>query len=113
MCDQVVLFWIAPLVTAPFVWQAVGTAGSIRALTTLRDKEKRPIEYLNLVTAVAATHNMAFHSGEYHDAASRLKMPYPVANALIQAGDGILPETHKYFAALSRLVEFLSNGGNL
>ena len=113
MNDIDILSWLEPLVTTPLAWCEVGSAGGIRALTSLRDKDDSPIEYLNLVTAIAAQRGMALHSGEYHTAADKLRMPLDIASALVRAGDNNLPATHEHFLVLARLVSFLTHGGNL
>ena len=113
MTNQDMLPWFEALTTAPFIWHELGSAGGIRARVQLRDSEGSIIEYLNLVTACAAMRGRAFHSGDYKDAAMSLNMPYIVANALIRAGDNNLPESHKFFVPLAKLVEFLTNGGNV
>ncbi len=114
MNDLDILPWLEPLVTAPFVWREIGSAGGIRAITHLRDpKDQHEIVYLNLVTAIAATFGLAFHSGRYHAAAEAIGMPQELASALIRAGDNNLPVQHEMFVPLTRLVEFLAKGGNL
>ena len=112
MDNQDVLVWIEPLVTAPYEWRETGSSGGIRANTLLR-RDDRPVEYLNLVTALAAIRGGIFHSGEYHEAAEKLDMPQALANAMIRAGDNNLPESHEFFMPLARLVNFLANGGSL
>ena len=108
-----ILFWLEPLVTTPLVWREVGSAGGIRANTALRDADDKPIEYLNLVTAIAASHGHAMHSGEYHTAATAVGMPPDITSVLVRAGDNNLPESHEQFPVLARLVSFLTHGGNL
>ena len=108
-----ILSWCEPLMRAPFVWREVGSAGSIRAITQLRDANDRPVEYLNLVTAIAAVRGKVFNSGDYNSAATFMHMPDAVASALIRAGDNNLPKEHEYYVALTGLVDYLTSGGNL
>ena len=113
MDDADVLLWLQPLLTAPYVWRETGSAGGIRATTLLRDKEGRPIQYLNLVTALAAARGLAFHSAEYKSAAIAIRMPLDLASAMSRADDNNLPKSHEYSKILTALVGFIANGGNL
>ena len=108
-----ILHWFQPLMSHPLVWQPAGSAGGIRAITSLVDDEGKSIEYLNLVTACAALKGFAFHSGDYHSAAEAIGMPDALASAMIRADDNNLPESHEYFVPLARLVDYLANGRNL
>ncbi len=108
------LSWIAPLAAQPLVWRETGSAGGLRAVSTLTGRDDHAIEYLNLVTACAlARVGKAYHSGEWHAAAEAMRMPSQIASAMVLAGDNNLPESNKYFVTLTKLVEFLANGGNL
>ena len=108
-----ILPWLEPLVHSALVWQEVGSAGGVRAISALIGHDDHVIEYLNLVTACAAAYGKAFHSGEYHMAAATIGMPSTIASALIRAGDNNLPESNEYFGVLAKLINFLANGGNL
>ena len=113
MTEQQLLLWIEPLLTQSLRWEVVGTAEGIRKKTNLRDKEDKSVEYLNLVTALAANYGKAFHSGDYHSAAAWLGMPEDMASVLIRAGDNNLPAGHEHSATMTRLVNYLTNGGTL
>ena len=113
MSDLDILPWIEPLLTAKFMWREAGSAGGIRAVTQLRDNDGRPVEYLNMVTAIAAIRGLAYSSGKYAVAANRIGMPADIANAIVRAGDNNLPESHPNFVTLAAVVDFLTKGGNL
>ena len=113
MSDLDILPWLEPLLSSSLQWREIGTAGGIRATSTLVGQDGHRVEYLNLVTACAAKCGRAFHSSEYGKAAEFLGMPHAIANAMIRAGDNNLPRSHEHSAVLARLVGFLTNGGNL
>ena len=113
MSEYDILPWLEPLLKAPFVWQEVGSAGGIRAKTSLRDSTGTIVGYFNLVTAIAAVCGKVFCSADYHDAALYIAMPQGIAGAVIRAGDNNLPQSNKYFVPLSTVVRFLLKGGNL
>ena len=108
-----ILPWLEPLMNEPFVWREIGSAGGIRVVTHLRDSDGKPLEYLNLVTALAVTCGGRYQSGDYHLAADAIGLPADLASALIRVGDNNLPESHEFYPALTRFVEYLTKGGNL
>ena len=113
MDDVDILPWLKPLIRSTLVWYEVGSAGGIRATSQQIAEDGHAIECVNLVTACALAQGKVFHSGEYSFAAEAIHMPDDIASALSRAGDNNLPSTHKYYAALTALVDFLTHGGNL
>ena len=109
-----ILEGILLLLTDPLPWQATGSNGGLRARTSLRAKDGRPVMFLNLVTALhvlRTRETVAFYSGEYHSAADAIGLPQPIANAMIRAGDWQLPKEHEYFKLLNNLAVCLMQRG--